>query len=122
MNKLLAAIFGHPDLNKIGLFIRGFGLAVLASSIGALLYLLGQWANGEVIDWAIAKPIFVYNVVPTVTLWLTALKLWLEQSARVPMDEVNRRVEIGIKLPKGATPEDVEAIFQEEQKHEERIK
>ena len=112
MDKLLTIIFGHPDLNKIGLAIRGFFFALAASSVGALLYLLNQWANNYPIDWLTAKQIFVYNVVPTLTIWFTALKTWLNSQSSVAIDDLNKMLNIAIKLPHGATPEDVKAIYE----------
>ena len=113
--KLLIAIFGHPDVSKIGLVIRGFFLALGASSIGALLYLLNQWTNGIEIDWSVAKQIFIFNVVPVLTLWFTALKTWLDSQSKVSVEQFNRAVEIGISLPQGSSPSDAVAIFNREQ-------
>lgn len=115
MTRLLTAIFGNPDLNKAGLAIRGFVLAIGASSIGALLCILNQWANGDAIDWALVKQIFAYNVVPTIGIWFTGLQAWLKSQAAVSVNELNRMLEIGIALPKGATPADAKAIFHNEQ-------
>lgn len=112
MNRILTIIFGNPDLNKIGLFVRGFIFAIIASSLGALLYLLNQWAGNVPIDWTIAKQVFAYNVVPTLGLWFAALKAWLTAQSAVSIEELNKMLEIGIKLPAGSKPEDAIAIYE----------
>lgn len=113
MTTLLTAVFGKREINHAALWLRGFVCSFAASSIGAGLYLLNQWANDLPVDWSTAKQVFVFNVVPTVGLWLTGLKAWLQSQSQVSADELNKLLGIAIQLPRGATPDDVIAIYQQ---------
>ncbi len=120
LQQLLVAIFGRPDITKIGLAIRGFlfalGGAALSGALDLGTQVLGQLGSAEpiVINWQLALRTFLLSVGPVLLMWGASLAAWMKAQSSVSVEQLNRLLEISIALPQGATVEDAKAIYHRE--------